>query len=119
MALKNTIKGFDSQNDWLKQEMRREASISAWDLDDNASYLDAEHRQHCEASQVRKQHERACAVKETKNDYAAHYDFKSPISSADVYQRKPTTMKSPDSGSMLEIIIGITIVIVWLISFLT
>ena len=118
MALKNTIKGFDSQNDWLKQEMRREASISAWDLDDNASYLDAEHRQHCEASQVRKQHERACAVKEAKSDYAAHYDFKAPVSSANVFQRKPDAGNKSNSGSQFEMVIGVVIIIIWLLAFI-
>ncbi len=55
--------GTDSQDDWMAQERRYEAKHSPWELDDNAAYLDEEHRKHCEAREAKRAHERECEVK--------------------------------------------------------
>ena len=54
--------GTDTRDDWMAQERRYEAKHSPWDLDDNAAYLDEEHRKHCEAREARRAHERECEV---------------------------------------------------------
>ncbi|MCR5067848.1 MAG: hypothetical protein K6A14_07290 [Erysipelotrichaceae bacterium] len=54
--------GSGSVDDWMERERRYEARHSPWDLDDNASYLDEEHRRHCEARELRKHHEQNCEV---------------------------------------------------------
>ena len=69
-------KGYDSSiglvstDDWMERERRYEARHSPWDLDDNASYLDEEHRRHCEAREVRKEHEKNCEVE--RPDYSKY-----------------------------------------------
>ncbi|MBO4218221.1 MAG: hypothetical protein J5694_01580 [Erysipelotrichaceae bacterium] len=54
--------GSSTSDDWMERERRYEARHSPWDLDDNASYLDEEHRKHCEAREVRRKHEESCEV---------------------------------------------------------
>ena len=54
--------GSSTGDDWMERERRYEARQSPWDLDDNAAYLDEEHRKHCEAREARKAHERECEV---------------------------------------------------------
>ncbi len=54
--------GTSVSDDWMERERRYEARHSPWDLDDNASYLDEEHRRHCEARELRKHHEQNCEV---------------------------------------------------------
>lgn len=46
----------------MAQERRYEAKHSPWELDDNAAYLDEEHRRHCEAREARRAHEKECEV---------------------------------------------------------
>ncbi len=55
--------GSGSGDDWMAQDRRYEAKHSPWELDDNAAYLDEEHRRHCEAREARRAHERECEVK--------------------------------------------------------
>ena len=43
-------------DNWLENEIKREKNISVWDFDDRASYLDEEHRQHCEARELKQKH---------------------------------------------------------------
>lgn len=71
MALKNTVEGFDSnQDDWMSQELRREARISAWDLDNNAGYMDEEHRQYSAARALRRQHEQDCDAQKVRDEHS-------------------------------------------------
>ena len=62
--------GSGSVDDWMERERRYEARHSPWDLDDNASYLDEEHRRHCEAKELRKHHEQNCEV--PRPDYSKY-----------------------------------------------
>lgn len=52
--IKNDFEKLNS-DDWLKKEIARENSISAWDMDD-ASKLRREHRDNCDARNVAQEH---------------------------------------------------------------
>lgn len=48
---------FDTKDNWLAQEKKRESHISVWDMDDRASKVKSEHEDHCEAEEVKEEHE--------------------------------------------------------------
>lgn len=54
----------DAVDNWLKEEMKLEAKISVWDFDDNASYLDKEHREKCEAKHLEREHQKQHSIEE-------------------------------------------------------
>ena len=53
--MRNSIELFDTNEDWLSQEIERESHISAWDLDEGQS-VRKEHADNCDAQSVAAQH---------------------------------------------------------------
>ena len=53
----------------MSQELKREARISAWDLDNNAGYMDEEHRQYSAAKALRRQHELDCDAQKVRDEH--------------------------------------------------
>lgn len=58
--MKNVEKSFleNRNDDWLAQELRSEARKSAWDFD-GRDYVRSQHEEHCDAREVKQQHETA------------------------------------------------------------
>ncbi|MCR5068136.1 MAG: hypothetical protein K6A14_08780 [Erysipelotrichaceae bacterium] len=109
--------GASVSDDWMERERRYEARHSPWDLDDNASYLDEEHRKHCEARQVRKEHERNCEVEHPDYDKYQAAEEKTPsdpqrLNPQRTVKSQKRTLNEEETFKLIMYIIAIIIIIV-------
>ncbi|MBQ6653984.1 MAG: hypothetical protein IJM79_00440 [Erysipelotrichaceae bacterium] len=115
--------GSGPADDWMERERRYEAKHSPWDLDDNASYLDEEHRRHCEARELRKQHEENCEVPRPDYDRYQQQDsgnqFTNPSQQfRELRQQLRSAVKQSGTAKAAEKSIGVFIAMISIIIFM-
>ncbi len=97
--------GSSYADDWMAQERRYEAKHSPWELDDNAAYLDEEHRKHCEAREARRAHERECEVKRPDYQQQTEAKLKNAAGAQLTNNRKTTSSKPADESEIAKVIL--------------
>ena len=106
-------------DNWMEQERRYEAKHSPWELDDNAAYLDEEHRRHCEAREARKAHERECEVKRPEYDQSAGAKLRNATAGQLKSHGKTTAKQAEiDEAELTKVIVIIVVAIVLIVQFL-
>ena len=107
--------GTDTRDDWMAQERRYEAKHSPWELDDNAAYLDEEHRKHCEAREARRAHERECEVKRPDLQQQTEAKLKNAAAAKLTNNRKTTSSKPADESEIAKVILFILAAIAFIV----